>query len=69
MAFAIACCALASRYLPITNHGRVIDGGPLAIPHALRGGFRDFVGLARHWILAIVAFGLTATTLAVQAPL
>jgi hypothetical protein len=48
---------------------RVVDGGPLAIPHALRGGFRDFVGLARHWILAIVDFGLTATTVAVQAPL
>jgi hypothetical protein len=27
------------------------------------------LALARHWILTIVAFGLTATTLAVQAPL
>ena len=44
---------------------RVVDGGPLAIRHALRGGFRYFVGLARHWILAIVDFGLTATTVAV----
>src|SRR6516165_4723283 len=29
----------------------------------------NLLALARHWILAIVALGITATTLAVQAPL
>ena len=69
MAFAVASLALASRYLPITNHVVLLTAalspylmlcGPLALV---------LLTLARRWILAIVAAGLTIATLAVQLPL
>lgn len=68
MAFAIACWALASRYLPITNHVVLLTAAlsPYLMPCAAVSAIS--LALARRWILAIVAFGLTATTVAVQAP-
>ncbi len=69
VAFAVAGLALASRYLPITNHVVLLTAalspylmlcGPVSVVLLL---------LARRWILASVAIGLTVATLAVQLPL
>jgi endonuclease/exonuclease/phosphatase (EEP) superfamily protein YafD len=69
VAFAVTGLALASRYLPITNHVVLMTAalssylmlcGPLSVV---------LLTLARRWILAIVAVGLTMATLAVQLPL
>lgn len=69
VALAVAGSALASRYLPITNHIMLFTAAlspylmvcaPLSVV---------LLSLARHWILAIVAVGLTIATLAVQLPL
>ena len=69
MAFAVACCALASRYLPITNHAVLLTAALSPYLMLCAAVSAILLALARHWILTIVAFGLTATTLAVQAPL
>jgi endonuclease/exonuclease/phosphatase (EEP) superfamily protein YafD len=69
MAFAIACWALASRYLPITNHVVLLTAALSPYLMLCAAVAAISLALARHWILTIVAFGLTATTLAVQAPL
>ena len=69
MAFAIACWALASRYLPITNHVVLLTAALSPYLMLCAAVSTILLALARHWILTIVAFGLTATTLAVQAPL
>lgn len=60
---------MASRYLPITNHIVLITAAlspylMLAAPVSA-----VLLILARRWVLTIVAVGLTATMLAVQAPL
>ena len=69
VAFTVAGLAFASRYLPITNHVVLLTAafspylmlcGPLSVV---------LLTLARRWILAIVAVGLTIATLAVQLPL
>jgi endonuclease/exonuclease/phosphatase (EEP) superfamily protein YafD len=69
VAFAVAGLALASRYLPITNHVVLLTAAfspylmvcaPLSVV---------LLALARHWILAIIAMGFTIATLAVQLPL
>ena len=69
VAFAIACWALASRYLPITNHVVLVTAAlsPYLMLCAVVSAI--LLCLARHWVLTIVAFGLTATMLAVQTPL
>lgn len=69
MASAIACGALTSRYLPITNHVVLVTAAlsPYLMPCAAVSAIS--LALARRWILAIVASGLTATTLAAEAPL
>jgi endonuclease/exonuclease/phosphatase (EEP) superfamily protein YafD len=69
VAFAIACWALASRYLPITNHVVLLTAALSPYLMLCAAVSAILLALARHWILMIVAFGLTATTLAVQAPL
>jgi hypothetical protein len=69
VAFAVAGLALASRYLPITNHVVLLTAalspylmlcGPLSVVLLI---------LARRWILAVIAVGLTIAMLAVQLPL
>jgi endonuclease/exonuclease/phosphatase (EEP) superfamily protein YafD len=66
VAFVIAGCALASRYLPITNHVVLLTAA--FSPYLMRCGPVSVVLLilARRWILAIVAVGSTVATLAVQ---
>ena len=69
VALAIACWALASRYLPVTNHVVMLTAalspylmlcGPVAVV---------LLVLAGRWILAMVAIALTVATLAVEVPL
>jgi hypothetical protein len=69
VAFTVAGLALASRYLPITNH--VVLLTTALSPYLMLCGPLSVVllTLARRWILAIVAGGLTIATLAVQLPL
>jgi endonuclease/exonuclease/phosphatase (EEP) superfamily protein YafD len=69
VAFAVAGLALASRYLPITNHVVLLTAA--LSPYLMLCGPLSVVllTLARRWILAIVAVGLTIGTLAVQLPL
>jgi endonuclease/exonuclease/phosphatase (EEP) superfamily protein YafD len=69
VAFAIACWALASRYLPITNHVVLLTAALSPYLMLCAAVSAILLALARHWILTIVAFGLAAATLAVQAPL
>ncbi|MCW2685856.1 MAG: hypothetical protein JWR37_746 [Mycobacterium sp.] len=68
MALAISGWALASRYVPVTNHVVLLTVafspylmlcGPVSV---------GLLILARRWILAVLAVGLTVTTLAVQVP-
>jgi endonuclease/exonuclease/phosphatase (EEP) superfamily protein YafD len=69
VAFAVAGLALASRYLPITNHVVLLTAA--LSPYLMLCGPLSVVllTLARRWILAIVAVGLTMATLAIQLPL
>jgi endonuclease/exonuclease/phosphatase (EEP) superfamily protein YafD len=69
VAFVIACWALASRYLPITNHVVLLTAAvsPYLLVCALASAV--LFAVSRHWIFTIVAVGLTATMLAVQVPL
>ena len=69
VAFVVAGVALASRYVPITNHVVLLTAA--LSPYLMLCGPLSMVLfiLARHWILAIVAVGLTVATLAVQLPL
>jgi endonuclease/exonuclease/phosphatase (EEP) superfamily protein YafD len=69
LAFTVAGLALASRYLPITNH--VVLLAAALSPYLMLCGPLSVVllTLARRWILAIVAVGLTMATVAVQLPL
>lgn len=69
VALAIACWAMASRYLPVTNHVVMLTAalspclmlcGPVAVV---------LLVLAGRWILAIVALALTVASLAVEVPL
>lgn len=62
-------CALAARQLPITDHRRLITAaffpyltilGPLSIVTLL---------MARHYLLTLVAVGLTTSAIATQVPL
>ena len=69
VAFAVAGFALISRYLPITNHAVFFTAAlspylTLCAPVSMA-----LLVLARRWILAIVAIGLTVTMLAVQLPM
>jgi endonuclease/exonuclease/phosphatase (EEP) superfamily protein YafD len=69
VAFTVAGLALASRYLPITNHVLLLTAA--VSPYLMLCGPLSVVllTLARRWILAVVAGGLTIATLAVQLPL
>jgi endonuclease/exonuclease/phosphatase (EEP) superfamily protein YafD len=69
VAFVIAGCALASRYLPITNHAVLVTAA--LSPYLMLCGPVSvlLLTLARRWLLAIVAMGLTGTTFVVQLPL
>ena len=69
VAFALAGLALASRYLPITNQVVLLTAA--LSPYLMLCGPLSVVllALARRWILAIVAVGLTVATLSVQLPL
>jgi endonuclease/exonuclease/phosphatase (EEP) superfamily protein YafD len=69
VALAIACWAMASRYLPVTNHVVMLTAalspclmlcGPVAVV---------LLVLAGRWILAMVALALTVASLAVEVPL
>ena len=69
VALVVAGCALASRYLPITNHPVlfVAAASPylmLCAPVAML-----LLMLSRRWVLAIGALGLTVAAVAVQLPL
>ena len=69
VAFTVAGLALVSRYLPITNHVVLLTAA--LSPYLMLCGPLSVVllTLARRWILAVVAVGLTMATLAVQLPL
>jgi endonuclease/exonuclease/phosphatase (EEP) superfamily protein YafD len=69
LAFTVAGLALASRYLQITNHVVLLTAA--LSPYLMLCGPLSVVllTLARRWILAIVAVGLTMATLAIQLPL
>jgi len=69
VAFAIACWALVSRYVPINNHVVLFTAALSPYLMLCAGVSAVLLALAEHWILTIVAFGLTAATLAVHAPL
>jgi endonuclease/exonuclease/phosphatase (EEP) superfamily protein YafD len=66
---AIASCALASRYLPITNH--VVLFTAAFSPYLMISApiSMAFLIVARRWSFAVVATCLTVTMLAVQIPL
>ena len=68
VALAIACWALASRYLPVTNHVVMLTAA--LSPHLMLCGSVAVVllVLAGRWIPAIVAIALTVATLAVEVP-
>jgi endonuclease/exonuclease/phosphatase (EEP) superfamily protein YafD len=68
VAFAVAGLALASGFLPITNEVVLLTAA--FSPYLMLCGPMSVVllTLARRWILAIVAVGLTIATLAVQLP-
>jgi endonuclease/exonuclease/phosphatase (EEP) superfamily protein YafD len=68
VAFAIACWALPSRYLPVTNHVVLLTAALSPYLMLCAPVSAILLALTGHWIPTIVAFGLTATTLAVQAP-
>lgn len=68
-AFTIACWALVSRYLPITNHFVLLTAALSPYLMLCAPVSAILLALTGRWILAVVAFGLTATTLAVQTPL
>ena len=69
VAFTIAGLALASRYVPITNHFELLTAA-LSPYLMLCGPLSVFLlALGRRWTLAVVAGGLTIATLAVQLPL
>jgi len=69
VALVVAGCALASRYLPITNHAVVFVAA--ASPYVTLGAPVSVVLLmwGRRWVLAIAALGLTVAAVAVQLPL
>jgi hypothetical protein len=69
MAMVIAACALASRYVPITNH--VVLATAAASPFLMLCGPISIAAYARagRWFLAALTTGLTATAVAVQLPL
>ncbi len=69
VALAVAGLALASRYLPITNQVVLLTAA--FSPYLMLCAALSMVllTLARRWILAIVAVGLTIATLSVQLPL
>lgn len=69
VAFTVAGLAFASRYLPITNHVVLLTAA--LSPYLMLCGPLSVVllALARRWILAFIAAGLTVATLAVQLPL
>jgi endonuclease/exonuclease/phosphatase (EEP) superfamily protein YafD len=65
----VAGLALAARYLPITNHIVLLTA--TLSPYLMLGGAVSVVLLllARRWLLASAAIGLTVATLVVQLPL
>lgn len=67
--FAIACWALAARYLAITNHVLLLTAALSPYLMLCAAVSMLLLAPARHWIFTIVACTLAATTLAVQAPL
>lgn len=69
VAFTVASLALVSRYLPITNHVVLLTAA--FSPYLMLCGLMSvaLLTLARRWILATIAVGLTIATLAVQLPL
>lgn len=69
VAFAVACFALVSRYLPITNV--VVLFTATFSPYLTLCAVMSVVllTLARRWVFAVVAVALTNTALAVQLPL
>ena len=69
VALVVAACALASRYLAITNH--VVLFLAAASPYLMLCAPVSVVllMLGRRWILAIAALGLTVAAVAVQLPL
>jgi hypothetical protein len=69
VALVVAACALALRYLPITNH--VVLFLAAASTYLMLCAPVSVVLLiwGRRWVLAIGAFGLTLAAFAVQLPL
>lgn len=68
-AMVVAGCALASRYVPITNH--LVLAIAAASPYLMFGGLVATGALvaARRWILAAISTGLAATAVAIHLPL
>jgi endonuclease/exonuclease/phosphatase (EEP) superfamily protein YafD len=69
VAFVTSGWALASRYLPITNHVVLLTAALSPYLTLCAALSAVLLILARRWMLAIAAAVLTVTTLAVQAPL
>ncbi len=69
VAFAVAALALASRYVPITNHVVLLTAALSPYSMLVAPLSAILLALARRWFLALVAVGLTVATLAVQLPL
>jgi len=69
VALAIACWALVSRYLPVTNHGVMLTAA--LSPYLMLFGPAAVVllALAERWILVMVALPLTVAVLVVEVPL
>jgi endonuclease/exonuclease/phosphatase (EEP) superfamily protein YafD len=69
VALAVAACALASRYLPITNHAVLVLAA--ASPYLMLCAPVSVVFLlwGRRWALTVCAIGLTLASFAVEIPL
>lgn len=69
VALAIACWALVSRYLPVTDHVVMLTSA--LSPYLMLAGPVAVVSLvlARHWIAAVVAVAVTVAAVAVEVPL
>jgi endonuclease/exonuclease/phosphatase (EEP) superfamily protein YafD len=69
VSFGIAFCALASRYLPISNHVVLITSAFSPYLLLFAPVSMALLILARRWVLVILSTGLTVMTLVVQLPI
>jgi endonuclease/exonuclease/phosphatase (EEP) superfamily protein YafD len=69
VAFVVAGCAFASRYLSITNHATFITAALSPYLMLCAPVSAALLLWGRHWILVIAAAGLTVAAFAVQLPL